>query len=84
MLDVAQHREITFVSIAMERWRSRTITGRILQSLVEKPNVKRLVLGDQTVPGVSRGHVGMAWPLSASVLQASLGTIVNKLLRRHQ
>lgn len=84
MIDVAQHQETTFVSIAMERWQRRTITGHIPQSLVEKPNVNRLVPGDQTVLDVSRGHVQMAWPLSVSVLQASLGTTVNKLLRRHQ
>ena len=40
---------------------------------------QRLVPGDQTVLGVSRGHVQMAWPLSVSVLQASLGTTVNKV-----
>lgn len=41
--------------------------------------IQRLVPGDLTVPGVSRGHVPMAWPLSVSVLQASPGTIVNKV-----
>lgn len=39
MIDVAQHQEIMFVSIAMERWQRRNITGHIPQSLVEKQNV---------------------------------------------
>lgn len=83
-IDVAHPRQITYASFAMERWWRRTTTGPTPRSLAEKQNVNRLVPGDRTVPGVSQGHVGMAWPLSASVLQASLGTTVNKLLLRHQ
>lgn len=83
-IDVAHPHQITYVSFAMERLRRRNTTEPTPPSPVEKQNVNRLVPGDQTVLGVSRGHVQMAWPLSVSVLQASLGTTVNKLLRRHQ
>lgn len=83
-IEVAHPRQIIFASFALGRsWRWNT-TGPTPPSPVEKQNVNRLVPGGRTVLGVSQGHVRMAWPLSVSVLQASPGTIVNKLLRRHQ
>lgn len=83
-IEIAHPRQITYASFVMERWRRRNTTGPIPPSLVEKQNVNRLVPGDRTVLGVSQGLVQMVWPLSVSVLQASPGTTVNKLLRRHQ